>query len=120
MKTLNGKPIPENARMLWIGDELRYVLVPESILSHSYTGTCWQVTAAYDGDEECDADEVAKIYLKWDGCCHLGLRDPQLGNEWTHVCGAKTMEETLAMLRWMWVQAQQKIEAYEETEILPS
>jgi hypothetical protein len=51
---------------------------------------------------------VARFYVKWDGCahvgCHLGTDQTKPGTVpgWEHVCGPEQMQRTLAMLGWAW------------------
>lgn len=58
--------------------------------------------------EDCDGHRrvVARLYVKWDGCAHVGCKFGSLPcNEvsaWEHVCGPDQMQRTLAMLGWAW------------------
>ena len=102
--------------------ELDFYMIrdPDSHSEHTFTGVAYEVTAWEDAACKIpyEATEVAKIYLKRDGCAHVGFRDPELDNEWVHVCGQTSMEQSLKMLRWMWVVAQKQIPGYVQTEIL--
>ena len=62
-------------------------------------------------------DEIGILFLKWDGCAHLGLQDPELG-PWTHVCGHRHFRETLQALEWMWRVAQDSIPKFDPNERL--
>ena len=93
----------EGDQMTYDG-QVRYVAKEEGPHSHSVTLRVYEVGAWHsDGrpDLEC-LDEVAHFYVKWDGCSHVGFRDPELNKEWVHVCGSKHMRRTLAMLAWAW------------------
>lgn len=57
--------------------------------------------------------EIGVVHLKWDGCAHVGLRDPELNKEWVHVCGAKHMLDTLNALLWAWTTLQRMIPKYD-------
>lgn len=78
---------------------------------------CAYVDAAgsWDGEtgEPGDWHEIAHIFLKWDGCAHVGLRDPELDSEWVHVCGARNFAQTLRILAWAAAEAQKRIPNYQ-------
>lgn len=81
----------------------RAVLDQERGNSHSLTFTVWEITSWESDDEPTDNGiEVATFFVKWDGCSHVGFRDPSLGSNWVHVCGVKHMVATLDMLKWAW------------------
>lgn len=86
--------------------------------SHGFSGGVYMVDGWTDKDTPCGCDLVSPIYLKWDGCCHLGLRDVSLNKDWVHICGAKSMRKTLQMLEWAWKQAQDRISSYLSKERL--
>lgn len=58
--------------------------------------------------------DIAALLLKWDGCGHLGFRDGEMGNEWVHVCGEKSLGKYLTMLQWAWNLARTLIERYSD------
>lgn len=101
--------IPDNA--ILHRDDRKFIdwfMVPESDNSeYSFSGKCYTVAAWEENTTPCMWEEVATIYLKWDNCCHLGLRDPEMDNEWVHICGE--IDRTLAMLRWMYEEAKARI-----------
>lgn len=70
---------------------------------------------AWDDDGPCDAIEIGRIYMKWDGCTHVGLRDPTMSKEWVHVCGAEHMRRVLSILEWAWREAQARIPKFDES-----
>lgn len=66
--------------------------------------------AGGDGDGAWIGDTVVAVFsVKWDACAHIGFRDDGLGRNWTHVCGAEDMENTLRMLQWAWNLCAQKL-----------
>lgn len=63
---------------------------------------CETNEAIYEAMWDDNDGEVACVFMKWDGCSHIGLRDPSLDKNWTHVCGAKSLVVYLKMLVWAW------------------
>ena len=47
--------------------------------------------------------ETAVLTMKWDGCAHLGYRDPGLGHNWAHICGTGGFIREHQMLAWLWM-----------------
>lgn len=94
---------------------VRAFMRTDSADSHAYMGTVFEVCedVPADGLIPEHAEEVATIFLKWDGCSHVGFRSPEMGKNWVHVCGAEDMERTLRMLRWMWQEARARIPQYD-------
>lgn len=83
---------------------VRYIAKTEDEHSHAVTLRVYQVTA-WDGSKQDAPDiveEVAIFYVKWDGCAHIGFRDPTMSKEWVHVCGVREMEMVLRMMAWAW------------------
>jgi hypothetical protein len=82
---------------------IKYIAKVTDEHSHSVTLTIFEVDA-WDvaGEPFGPFDEVAVFYVKWDGCAHVGFRDPGLGKEWVHVCGADYMYMTIKMMEWAW------------------
>jgi hypothetical protein len=94
-----------------------YIVPADSCDEFSFSGTIYRVTGWSDDGQpimcgDC-VEEVGPIYLKWDGCCHIGVRDPGLDNHWTHVCGAADFRRTLNILEWAWKEARKRIARYD-------
>jgi len=108
------KDIPADADWYCENGERIVVLVGHGTHDCMYTGTFYEL----DGYEELV--EIGEIYLKFDGCCHIGFRSPDMQSRWVHVCGPERMETMLRVLRWVWVTAQSKIPHYDQDEHLSS
>lgn len=92
----------------------------------------WRATFTEVGSHHCDLavheldygapgepmtpapEEIAILSVKWDGCAHIGFRDPGLGRNWVHVCGAADMAEVLRMLQWAWNLCYEKMPEYQD------
>lgn len=94
-----------------------YIVPRDDNNSWGFSGTIFHVTGwSDDGQPIMDGDcveELGPIYLKWDGCCHIGVRDPGLENHWTHVCGACDFRRMLNILEWAWKEARKRIDSYD-------
>lgn len=62
-----------------------------------------------------DPEPIVSLSMKWDGCSHLGFRDPVLGKEWVHVCGPEKFEQYLLMLQWAWNLARSLIPEFDSS-----
>lgn len=78
-----------------------------TVLIHEVDG--WHVP--HTGEYEFD-NEIGTLSLKWDGCAHLGLRDPELDNNWVHTCGPQQFRRYIDALEWAWKTAQDMIPKY--------
>jgi len=85
---------------------IRYIAIPYDPHSHAISLHIYEVSQwSCDGNNTPDyetAEEVATMYIKWDGCSHIGFRSPDLGKNWVHVCGADHMKDLMEMLRHFW------------------
>jgi hypothetical protein len=52
---------------------------------------------------------IAIFSCKWDGCSHVGFRDPSLNKDWVHVCGTRQMVDVLKMMVWAWNLCMEKL-----------
>lgn len=59
-----------------------------------------------------DCLEIGPIALDSEGCSHIGVRDPDLGKTWLHVCGADGYRLLLDILEWAWKEARARIDGY--------
>lgn len=106
-------------------DLITHFLLPEAHNNdngYAFSARLYQVVGCVaKGQEQCitDAEECGAIFLKWDGCAHIGLRDPELDSNWVHVCGPEDMEDTLHALRHSWLEVQKRIAQYDDRYLLP-
>ncbi len=93
-----------------------FFMVIKNCDDYSASATVYDVQGWEDDDCKipCQWEAICPIYLKCDGCCHMGLAHD--GMTWAHVCGAADFERVHKMLRWAWVTLQNRIGHYDESE----
>lgn len=94
-----------------------WALVPTDVSTHAFTGDIHQIVSwSVENPDDILHEQVGVIFLKWDGCCHIGVGDPQLGNAWAHVCGKTQYAELLEALAWAREEAKKRIEKFSEVD----
>jgi hypothetical protein len=102
------KNMRELGRLNGCYGRVQHIAYADAPADECYTSfKVYEVTAWTDDEPileigQFGIQEVATFSVKWDGCSHIGFRDPELGNEWVHVCGSLNMQETIQMLAWAW------------------
>lgn len=115
MSENNPQEIPASAIPMIDAGQVWYFMVPTAEHEHAFTGTIYEVTGSdpENGNAPTEWEEVGEIFLKWDGCAHVGFRSPSMQKNWVHVCGEAQFDRSLKMLRWAWDTAKARITSWD-------
>jgi hypothetical protein len=70
---------------------------------------CLDLDTGEIGDDQCGV-----LYLKWDGCAHLGLGDGDMGDYWFHFDGRRQLDRIHRAVQWMWDRCRSRIARYDD------
>jgi hypothetical protein len=83
--------------------------------SHYFSYTVDEATMWDEDDKIVDVAPYLKGSIKWDGCSDWDMTP---NNVCLHICGVADLKRHVRLLQYLWVYAQENMEAFDETEKL--